>query len=366
MAALRAEDIADLANATINNFDKGKIQQIAQSNVDYPLLQALFLGDGQSSNSRWFNADGGQKIQRQVQYKVSDIARHVGLHEDDVINITDVTETLEVRWAYATTNWSFSELEFIHNKGDARIFNLMMPRMTDAKLSLLEDISRLAWQSPGTSGDDLKKPFGIPYWIVKGSNGENGHVGGHPTGHSDVGGINTSTVTTFKNWFSDYALVTKADLIKKMRKAWRKCKYRSPVQVNEHSVGPHGRYKFYGAEAVTEEFEALAEGQNENLGKDLAPYENSARMGIGQYNDAVLFRKSPICYEPELDSDTSNPLYGLDMASIKVAVAKGWDFKKSPVERAATRHLTFVQHIDIAYQYLCVDRRRQMVFAVVA
>src|SRR5687768_11546753 len=171
MATLRAEDIADLATLTINNFDKGKIQQVAQSQPDYPLLQSLFLGDGQSEGSRWFNADGGQKIQRQLQYKVSDIARHVGLMEDDVVNITDVTTSLEVRRAYATTNWSFNELEFIHNKGDARIVNIMMPRITDAKLSLMEDISRLAWQSPGTSNDELKKPFGIPYWVVKGSNG---------------------------------------------------------------------------------------------------------------------------------------------------------------------------------------------------
>ncbi len=360
MGTLRAQDIADLTNLTLNNLEKGKIQNIAQNSVDYPMYRTIFLGDGKSSMSRWYNTDGGTLIQRQLMYKVSDSARHVGLYEPDIVNVEDVTTQLTCRWAMATTNWAFDEREFFHNKGEARIVNLMVPRRASAMLSLVEQIETYLWQAPGTSGDELKKPFGIPYWVVKGTAGQEGFEGGLPGSHTDVAGVNLTTVPTFKNYFADYTDVTKADLITKMRTAHRKCRFRSPVTINEHSMGPEANYKYYTTHDGVNAFENVGEAQNENLGRDIAPYELKTTD-----SGAILFRKHPICYVPELDSDTTDPVYGLDHSSFKAAVDKGWDLKEHPVKESPTSHNVFVQFLDLMYQLLCVDRRRQMVFAKV-
>lgn len=357
MATLRAQDITDLVNGTLKELGRMKIQQIAQNYVDYPIFNTMFKGKRYQEE-----ISTGYAIQRSLMVSVSDSARHVGLYEEDVINVENVTTTMSVRWAYATVNWSFDERELLHNRGESRIFNLIEPRRESAKLSLVELIEAQAWQSPGTTGDELKKPFGIPYWVVKPTSGQEGHLGGVPSGHTDVGGINPTTYPTFKNWVADYVDVTKADLITKMRTAYRKCAFRSPVGLNEYAKndGASERFCFYCNSDTVSDFEAVGESQNENLGRDLAPYEIKT-TDTGN----ITFRRLPIKYVPYLDDDTTDPVYGLDHDSFKVVTMKGFNMKEHPVKESPTQHNVFTQFIDLGYNYLCFDRRRQMCFAKV-
>jgi hypothetical protein len=357
--SLRAQDITDLVNGTLKELGRMKIQQIAQNYVDYPIFNAMFKGKRYQEE-----VSTGYAIQRTLMVTVSDSARHVGLYEEDARNVENVTTTMSVRWAYANVNWSFDEREILHNRGEARIFNLIEPRRESAKLALVELIEQNAWQSPGTSSDELKKPFGIPYWVVKPTSGQEGHLGGHPSGHSDVGGVNTSTYTTFKNWVADYADVTKADLITKMRTAHRKCRFVSPVGLNEYAKndGNRDRFCFYTNSDVISDLETVGEAQNENLGRDVAPTQFEVKTtGDG----GIMFRRLPIKYVPFLDDDTTDPLYGLDHDAFKAVTMKGYNMKEQEVVQSPTQHNVYTQDIDLGYNYLCFDRRRQMCFAKV-
>lgn len=357
MATLRAADITDLVNGTLKELGRMKIQQIAQNYVDYPIFNTMFKGKRYQEE-----VASGYQIQRTLMVSISDSARHVGLYESDITNVENVTTTMAVPWVYATVNWSFDEREILHNKGEARIFNLIEPRRASAKLALVEQLEAYAWQSPGTTGDDLKKPYGIPYWVVKPTSGQEGHLGGAPSGHSTVAGVNTTTYPTFKNWVADYVDITKADLITKMRTAHRKCGFKSPVSLKEYSAndGNSDRFCYYTNSDVISDLESVGEAQNENLGRDLAPYEIKSTDTGG-----ITFRRLPIKYVPYLDDDTTDPIYGLDHDAFFVVTMKGFNMKEHPVKETPGQHNSFTQFIDLGYNYLCHDRRRQMCFAKV-
>lgn len=351
MPALMATDIADITNATLNDLGRLKIQQIAQDFVHYVAFATMFKKERTE-------IDGGVQIQRSLFHTVPDNASHVGLYHTDVLNVENLTSILQVPWRYATTNWSFDEREFMHNRGKALIFNVIVPRREGAKLDLVQKIERALWQAPAVA--DVTKPYGIPYWVVK--NATEGFTGNLPSDHTTIANINTATTPNFKNWSDTYVDVTKPDLIKSMRKGHRKTNFVSPIQVNEYTIGAAGQYKYYCNETTYASFEDVGESQNENLGKDVAPMGSS---DISKMLGGVLtFRRHPIVYVPHLDDDADNPVFGIDHAKFKVVMQAGWNMKESPVLRSPTQHNVYSQHVDLGYNTLCFDRRCQQVFYI--
>lgn len=340
MPALAASDIADLVTTTLKDLGRLKFQQIAQSLQDYEIF------------SKWFRSDkvvfdSGIGIQRTLMSSVSNIARHVGLMEEDKVNIPDVLTTMNVPWRHATTSWAFIYQETLMNRGRSMILNVIEPRRADALLSLVQELEDRAWSAPAST--TAKEPYGIPYWIVK--NSSEGFNGGLPSGHTTVGGVDISTVTTFKNWTGQYTNVTKADLVKKMRTAHRKCRFKSPISIQDYREGRGDQYRIYTCESVLSDLEDAGEAQNDNLGRDLAQLDNT-----------MVFRNHPIVWVPKLDEDTTNPLYLIDHSVFMPVCLKGDYLRESQALMAPNQHNVYVFHVDLSYQYLCVDRRRCAVF----
>lgn len=346
MAVLTASGITDLVNLTLKDLGRYKIQNIAQDYTSYVLFSGMF-------KKGKMQIDSGYAIQRSLQYKLSDSFRHVGLYEDDVTNIENHTVLMSVPWVYGNTNWSFNELEVTHNQGEAMIANIIKPRRFGAMMDMVQKLEQTGWSAPtSTSGNETKKPYGIPYWIVK--NSSTGFNGGAPSGHTTVGGVDLTVATKFKNYTAQYSAVSKADLISLMRTGHRKCAFKSPLPgTPEYTMGVAGQYKYFTNEAVVSDIEDVGEAQNENLGRDIASMEGGE----------MSFRRHPIVYVPQLDDDTQNPVYGIDHSTFAAVVLKGWNMKESPKVQSGTQHLTFTYHIDLAYNYLCFDRRRNQVFA---
>jgi hypothetical protein len=338
--ALTATDIVDLANATLPDLGKMRVQNIAQNYVDYVVFGDMFKKERMEIES-------GKSIQRTLQYKISDSTRHVGLYATDVTNVESVTTTMSLGWCYATTNWSFDEHEVTTNAGSAMIFNIMLPRRNAAMLSMVEQIEQYAWTLPALA--ETTKPKAIPYWIVK--NNTTGFNGGLPSGYSDVAGVNLTTVPTFKNYTAQYTTASKADLVAKLKSGIRRCGFKPPFPTKEY--GNAIKFKFYTNETGIAAIETVGEAQNENLGRDIA----------SMVGESVVIRRFPFVWVPQLDDDTTDPYYGINHDTFKVVVAKGWNMKQSKVIMSPTQHNVFTSHIDLTYNYLCVDRRRNMVIA---
>lgn len=345
MATLTALDISDLVAGTLYELGRLKFQQIAQNLQNYEIFSHWFKKDRMSF-------DGGIGIQKTLMNRFdSTAAKHVGITEADNVNITDLIDQMNVPWRHAQTSWGFFHHETLMNKGKSLIFNVIKPRREGAMLALVEELENKAWTTPAST--DKKNPYGIPYWLVK--NATTGFNGGLPSGHSTIGGVSLTDSPNFKNYTAQYSTVSKADLVKKLRSAMRKCRFKSPLPQNSDYTTGSEKYRLYVNETTFSSLEDVGEAQNENLGRDIA----NPAYGPG----SLVFRGFPIVWVPKLDADTTNPVYGVDHDTFHVTCLEG-DYLRESENRAPHQHNAYQMFVDLTYNYICLDRRRNFVFYV--
>jgi hypothetical protein len=343
VAALTATDIADLVASTLYDLGPLRFQQIAQSLPYYEVF------------SKWFKKDkvmfdSGIGIQRTLMSKLdSTSAKHVGLMDTDQVNIPDVLDQLQIPWRHAQTSWALIyQTDILMNRGKSLILNVIKPRRAAALLGLVEELEDRAWgTAPGTTDKIL--PYSIQYWIVE--NATTGFNGGLPGSHTTIGNVNLTDSPNFKNYTAVYTSVTKSDLVSKMRTAHRKIRFKSPVTEQDYRGAMGERYRIYVPESVILSIEDVGEGQNENLGRDIAAMD-------GQ----MLFRKHPIVWIPKLDSRSDGPVYMIDHSTFYPICLKGDYLRESEATRAPNQHNVWQVFLDLTYNFLCVDRRRNAVF----
>ena len=340
MADLDAKSIADLVAGTLDDLGRMKFQQIAQNLQDYEVFSHWFKRDKVAF-------DSGIGIQRTLMNKLSGAAKHVGLMETDTVNITDVIDQLTIPWRHAQTSWAFIYQETLMNRGEAMIFNVIEPRRAASLIDLVEELENKAWASPSSS--NVTEPYGIPYWIV--TNASTGFNGGLPSGgHSTVGGVSLTDSPTFKNYTFQYVNKSKADLVKKLRTAHRKCGFKSPITIQDYRGTQGQRYRLYVNETTMSSFEDIGEAQNENLGRDLASMDGT-----------MVFRNHPIVWVPKLDADSTDPVFGVDHSTFYPVCLTGDYLRESEAKPSPNQHNVFQVFVDLSYNYLCVDRRRNWV-----
>jgi len=339
---LTDRQIGDLLTGTLNRLGRMRFNQIATRLQDYEFMRRLFKKDK-------VQFDDGIGIQRTLMTDHSNAAKNVSLYEPDNVNVGDVLQTISIPWRHTTTNWAYERREMLMNRGESRIVDLMKVRRTDAMISLTERIETDGWSLPAAT--DEKSVYGIPYWVVY--NATDGFTGGAPSGYTTVAGLSPTTHTRWKNYSATYTSVTKDDAIKQMRTAYRKIGFKSPVDIRDFRVGSGDRYRIYCGETVINEFEQVGEAQNENLGRDIA------RMD-GQ----MVFRGNPIVWVPKLDANTtSDEIYMLNLSYFNPVFLRGDYLRESQPRLAPSQHNTWVCHVDLTWNLLCTDRRKQAIIS---
>jgi hypothetical protein len=353
MATLTAADLSDLTLGTLADLKRLRFSQIATDLQRYEVM------------SHWLTKKrimlaGGKSITRHLMYDVDDdAAEHCGLYEVDDVNVADHMTELDVPWRHAKTRWVWERRELLMQSAKAMIYDVVIPRRMGAFIALAKKLESAAWSVPSTT--DKKLPYGLPYWIVY--NATTGFNGGLPGSHTTVGGVNLTTAPTYKNYTYKYTDATKEDLVRGWRTAKRKCMWRSPVEEHEYR-GPKGRnYVFYMAESTVADCEDIGEKQNENLGRDLAPF--SAKDFT--YNDeGITFWRHPIRYIPYLDDNivaNSDPIYGVDHSTFDIVVLRGDYLRETAPKEQGNAHNNQLVWIDLSYNYICTDRRQNMLLA---
>jgi hypothetical protein len=342
MAALTALDIQDLVASTLYDLGPMRFQQVAQSLQYYEVF------------SKWFKKDrvmfdSGIGIQRTLMNKLDSVsAKHVGLTDTDQVNIPEVLDQLQIPWRHVQTHWALIyQTDILMNRGKSLILNVIKPKRAAALLGLVEELEERAWgDAPGAN--DKTIPYGIQYWIVE--NATTGFNGGAPTGHTTVGGVSLTETPNFKNYTARYTSVTKSDLIKKMRTAHRKVRFMSPVTIKDYRGAVGERYRIYVNESVISSMEDLGEGQNENLGRDIASMDGT-----------ITFRRNPVIWVPKLDERTDGPVYMVDHSTFYPVCLKGDYLRESEATKAPNQHNVYQVFVDMTYNFLCIDRRRNAV-----
>lgn len=339
MAVLTATDIPDLVTTTLRDLGPMRFQQIAQTLQYYEVF------------SRWFRKDrvsfsSGIGIQRTLMNRFdSQAAKHVGFNSIDQVTIPDVLDQLQLDWRHAEASWAIIfQTDILMNRGKSLILNVVKPRRASALLSLVEELESRAWGA-APSATDKVLPYGVQYWITE--NTTTGFNGGVPSGHSTVGGVNLTDSPNFKNYTFQYTAITKGDLVKKLRTMHRKIGFRSPITIDDYRGAVGDRYRGYVNETVLLGLEDLGEGQNENLGRDVASMDGT-----------VTFRRNPIIWVPILDQRSDDPFYLIDHSTFYPVILKDDYLRESEATKAPNQHNIYQIFVDLTYNYLCIDRRR--------
>jgi len=346
------DQLSGLVSTTLSELGRGKVTDLASDLQDYVVMSKLL-------DEHKIQFDGGESAKFNVTATLGQNARHVGLYETDNVNVDDSHATGEVPWRFTETSYAFDRREKqLNSPKPEQIVNLIKLRRGREIGGLAELMETTFWGKPDSSTDKTT-PFGLFYWVVtttgKTAYADCGFNGGDPSGFSSgAGGLDVATYGNWKNWAGNYTNVTKDDLIKKMRKAGRNTKFRSPIKhPNYDTSGVSQRFQIYVNESTISDMEDLGEDQNENLGRDLA-----AMDGL------MTFRKNPIIYDPQLDNESANPVYMINWGVFGVIFLAG-EWMRETVKAAPNQHNVVQVFVDLSWNTKCEDRRKQAVLNVV-
>jgi len=250
---------------------------------------------------------------------------------------------------HVNAHYIYDQREKAFQRGGTAIVDYVKKKYIGMMISFFETLEEYLWNKP-TDSSDLKTPYGVALWVTK--NATEGFNGGNPVGFTDGrAGIDTGTYPRFANWTAQYADITKTDLLRKMRRAARKSKFRSPVSHAEPVLGGM-KNGIYTNDTVAGIMEEMLEDQNMNLGNDLASKDGKS-----------MFKSTPVQYAPYLDNDTTDPIYMLDWKWLAIGVQAGWANNLSKPEKVEGKHLVRRVDLDASLNMVCTNLRRQAVIS---
>ena len=292
---------------------------------------------------------GGESWDFDVQMDHNHSARTVGLYEADSSSLNDTMAKGSVKVRHINAHYIYDLHEPAFQRGSKMIVNLVKTKYTAMMVSLFELLEELLWSKPVDSSD-TKTPFGISYWITRSAT--EGFSGGNPAGFTDgKAGLSALTYTRWQNWTAQYVNVTKEDLIRKMRKAHRMSRFRSPVSHATPALGGMKNGIYLNGDTLGL-FEEAAEAQNMNLGKDVASMDGR-----------TLFKGSPLVYVPKLDDDTADPVYMIDWEVLAIGVLAGWENNLGSPYPVPNMHNVRRVDLDASLNMVATDLRRLAVIS---
>jgi hypothetical protein len=332
-------DIDDAVLLTQQNLVKrGAFTDLQTDLQDHVLVRELWKG-----RKKVFGGGDPWEFEAQIDHNHS--AKAVGLFETDGSALTDTMIKGTVNARHVNAHYIYDQREPAFQKGGVAIVNLVKTRYVAMMVSFFEYLEGVLWSLPS---DDNKTPFGVKYWVTR--NSSEGFNGGNPTGFSSgKAGISQSTYARWANWTNEYAAVSKEDLIRKMRRAHRRTKFRSPVSHATPTVGSM-RNGIYTNDDVIGLMEEELESQNMNLGNDLASKDGR-----------TMFKSTPVTYVSYLNSDTKDPVYMLDWQTMALGVLQGWQNQLSAPYMVPNKSKVRRVDLDATMQMICTDLRRQAV-----
>jgi hypothetical protein len=151
-----------------------------------------------------------------------------------------------------------------------------------------------------------------------------------------------------------------------MKKATRQTSFYSPrTDAGVTGDAMPNRRMYLVNEDTIEGVEDIGESQNENLGNDMAP-KTAGTGAAGLRRDAgdnITFKKNPFVYARELDSDTSDPVYGIDMSTFHALTKRGDNMNLGEYEKSATQKRVFTADLFHRHQTICDNRRNNFVIS---
>lgn len=339
--ALQATNIADLVATTINELNELKFTDISA-----PLQRYIAMSRLMKKHKVTF--DAGPEVQWDLMTNDNGSAGFVGLYATDNVNVPDVMIQGKIPWRHITWNWAIERREIAMNRSPRKIVDLVKTRRIAAFVSAVEKFENRFWRAPAST--DTINPFGVPYYIVKSNTTPGGDfTGTTPAGQTLVANISPTTYTRWRNWAFQYTAVTKDDMIRKWRKAAEFTDFDTPIE-GMPTFNTGDEYGFYTNWAVLGTVNELLEQQNDDLGTDISSMDGKA-----------MFQRKVIERVPQLEEDTTNPLYGINWGEFKTMGLRGEWLNETNIPIQPGQHTVAATHTDCSFNWLCFNRRRHFV-----
>lgn len=337
---LQFADIDDAVIATQQAFvRRGAFTDLQTDLQDHVLVRELWEG-------RKKTFEGGDPWEFEAQVDQNWSAHAVELYETDSSALSDTLVKFEVNVKHVNANYIYDMHEKAFQRGGKAIVRFIYSKYVAMMVSWFEYLEDVLWGIP--SAGDNKTPFGVGYWVTKSaSQGFNGvdHAN-FPLGRA---GVKSVDVTRWSNWTDRYVAVAEEDLIRKMRKAARKIKFRSPVMHSKPTVGGM-KNGIYVNETTIGIMEEVLRKSNMNLGNDLASKDGR-----------TLFKSTNVTWAPKLDASTDDPVFMLDWSVLALGVLAGWENQLSKPYMVKDKHLVRRVDLDTSVNMICTDLRKQAV-----
>lgn len=331
---LAVTDIADLIIASQKFYDPNKFTDLTTDLQNYPAFEKLM----KSSETQ-----NGTEIS--VNLLTVAASTNIWRSMDSVDNyaIVDGLKTGTMPWRHANWNWSIDEREQAVNSGSAtKILDLLKVRRHQSWMGAAGGFETAFWSKP-TDSTDVTTYWGLRNYIV--SNASEGFNGGNASGFTSGNIFNSSTITRWKNFTNQYTNVSTSDLVRKVRRAQRLTYFDAPVDAAQARKMGYKCEMFVNIDTITE-LEELVANQNDNLGTDLNKYE-----------DTVMIGKCPVKYCATLDSDSQDPVLGVNWDALGYVFLDGRKAQEKKPRIHPNDHLKVVVDVDNSGNLICRNRR---------
>lgn len=347
--AIQAANVADLMLFTLSQFKRKKWTDLMSNYQRTIAFKNIF------TKKKAKDDDGdGTSITFNLLTDTNGSFRFVGLGFTTVLGVNGNVLQGSVPWRGWTYNWWADGAEPKMNSGPAQIVDIMKSRYFQAVGDMVKGTERVLWRAPAVTDDT--SVYGIPYYVVKSAtaatqannDGFNGLV---PSGWTTVAGINPTTYSRWRNYTDIYTIVSKDDLIRKMRRAaeftdWMPLVSDEPIYNNGNGYGWYTNYSVWSG------LVEVAESQNDDLGPD-----------VSSMDAKVQFRRAKMEWTPELNADTTGPIYGIDWGTMYYARLNGWWEKEIPVPLNPQQPTVASTNVVTRTNLICTDRRKNCVLA---
>jgi len=339
---LMVEDLRDLMTATQEHQKKKTFTDLSYELQRFVVMREML----KKSNSRF---QDGDYYKFEALMNDSGSARLTAPYAVDAVNSVDGLVSASVGWKFADTNWQIDNREIKVNSGMAtQILNIWNVKEHQAMVSLAKMLERLFWGKP-VNAADVMVPYGVFYWIVQNAASTGGFEGGNPAGFpGGAAGLDSDLYPNWKNWTDTYSKFTFEDMVSAMRKAAYKTGFTAPISWPGNVDA--SRLGWYCNFDTLMNMENILRAQNDNLGSDLAKMDGR-----------TVFHGVPVESVPYLDGnvDATNPIIAIDWATFHPAFLSGQHFRRSKPQVAPQSHNVVVTWVDLGFNFVCEDRRKQ-------
>lgn len=342
---LNYNEIDDAVLLTQDNLiKKGAFVDMQTDLTDHVAVRTLW-------KNRQKKFDGGNDWTFDCQIDHNHSATAVGLYESDGDAMIDTMIEGKTGPRHVNAHYAYDKRHPAFQRGGTSIVDFVNTKYVAMMVSFYEYLESVLWGCPDAA--DTKTPFGISYWVTKGTNGQEGFYGLDPTGYTATGraSITSSSQTRWRNYFADYDEVSSEDLVRKIDRGMMATQFRSVVDHSQPDLGA-GKSGVYANLNTSLLLKSVLEKRNMNLGNDL----------IG---NVPLLKGNQVEYVPTLDADTSNPVYVLDWRWLAIGVLSGWENNLTAPYMVPGKHLVSRVDLDATLNMVCTNLRKQMVFATV-